>query len=149
MHKAFTMIELIFVIVIIGILASITIPKFSATRMDAKLSTRAQNIMTSANEIVAYAIAKEGVTAHFSFMSNSITNMVKLNIADDTGSYLVKIKVEEISDCIILKITDPGENTETLIIEYGTQSSSNCNQLRSLIDNEAYPILLRGQSVIY
>ena len=35
MKKAFTMIELIFVIVVIGILAAIAVPKFAATRDDA------------------------------------------------------------------------------------------------------------------
>jgi len=38
MKKAFTMIELVFVIVVIGILASIAIPKFAATRDDAFIS---------------------------------------------------------------------------------------------------------------
>ena len=36
--NAFTMIELVFVIVILGILASVAIPKFAATRTDAKIS---------------------------------------------------------------------------------------------------------------
>lgn len=40
---AFTMIELIFVIVIIGIMASIAIPKLSATRDDAKVSAIVNN----------------------------------------------------------------------------------------------------------
>ena len=34
-RKAFTMIELVFVIVVLGILAAVAIPKFSATRDDA------------------------------------------------------------------------------------------------------------------
>ena len=37
MKKAFTMIELIFVIVLIGILAAVAIPKLSATRDDASV----------------------------------------------------------------------------------------------------------------
>ncbi|WP_418228279.1 prepilin-type N-terminal cleavage/methylation domain-containing protein [Campylobacter pinnipediorum] len=37
MKKAFTMIELVFVIVILGILAAISIPKLIATRDDAEI----------------------------------------------------------------------------------------------------------------
>lgn len=49
MHKtkrAFTMIELIFVIVIIAILASVAIPKLTATRDDAKITNIIANIRT-------------------------------------------------------------------------------------------------------
>jgi len=50
---AFTMIELIFVIVIIGIVAAIGIPKLTATRNDAKASviaTRLSNCIILASE---------------------------------------------------------------------------------------------------
>lgn len=38
MKRAFTMIELVFVIVVIGILSAIAVPKFAATRDDAIIS---------------------------------------------------------------------------------------------------------------
>lgn len=37
-RKAFTMIELVFVIVVLGILASVAIPRFAATRDDAQIA---------------------------------------------------------------------------------------------------------------
>ena len=50
MKKAFTMIELIFVIVIIGILASVAIPKLAASRVDAQAATLVNNLTTCINE---------------------------------------------------------------------------------------------------
>ena len=51
--KAFTMIEAVFVIVILGILAAIAVPKFAATRTDAEISKTRADISSIRSAIVS------------------------------------------------------------------------------------------------
>ena len=50
--SAFTMIELVFVIVILGILSAVAIPKFAATRTDAEISKGRADISSIRSSIV-------------------------------------------------------------------------------------------------
>jgi len=52
MKKAFTMIELIFVIVILGVLAAIAIPKFASTKRQADISAGRADVATIRSAIV-------------------------------------------------------------------------------------------------
>lgn len=148
-RDGFTLIEFIFIIIIISILAAIAIPKLAAVRMDAKISTKAQNIMIAANEIASYATARGEVIAKFSDMSDSIKSMVSSDEAEDTGNYQTNVKLEDINDCIIIKVDDPQKNTKILVIKYGDNTNPDCDQLRSLIDSEAFPMQLHGYLVSY
>ena len=57
MKKGFTMIELIFVIVILGILASVAVPRLASTREDAEISATVANLRTLVSDASSYDVA--------------------------------------------------------------------------------------------
>jgi len=150
LREAFTMIELIFVIVIIGVLVGVAIPKLAATRTDALISVKAQNIMTGTNEIAAYAMSNGKTLPSITAMSAGFRSLVQAGEATDTGNYKIEIKEGNMDDCIIFEILYPGSNTETLSIDYGNGSVDfKCSLLRKLIDPKEFPMKLHGTTVIY
>ncbi|WP_103582057.1 type II secretion system protein [Campylobacter concisus] len=70
MKKGFTMIELIFVIVILGILAAVAIPKLAATRDDAEIAKTATNIQTLIADLGSYYTSQGKFNNDVKKMSN-------------------------------------------------------------------------------
>ena len=101
MRKGFTMIELIFVIVILGVLASVAIPRLAATRDDAEVAKAATNLTTAVSDITAYYTAKGKFEA-----SNDFTKIT--NALDKTGQ--LKVKGDKVCVAVTLP-ANAGGNT--------------------------------------
>ena len=130
MRKGFTMIELIFVIVILGVLASVAIPRLAATRDDAEVAKAATNLTTAVSDITAYYTAKGKFSNGMSTKFNEITNALSKD-----GKLYVKGKTE----CV--KVTLPTNGTAgnianasdkvELTLEF-EDSDAVCKQLKKL-----------------
>ena len=128
MRKGFTMIELIFVIVILGVLASVAIPRLAATRDDAEVAKAATNLTTAVSDITAYYTAKGNFKN-----SNSSANVTfdKLTNALDKDG---KLKVKGKTECAT--ITLPAHNSQSskvnLTVDFSGGTDPVCVQLRKL-----------------
>lgn len=95
---AFTMIELVFVIVILGILAAIAIPKFAATRDDAQITKGRSDVAAIRSAIVserqtrllqgdsAYVAALDGVDGNLFNGPDATHRLLQYGIAPGVGN---------------------------------------------------------------
>lgn len=86
MRKGFTMIELIFVIVILGILAAVAIPRLAATRDDAEIAKAVNNINTLVSDVGSYYTSQGQFAANLADMTNvQIVSATGLTSAINAG----------------------------------------------------------------
>ncbi len=132
MRKGFTMIELIFVIVILGVLASVAIPRLAATRDDAEVAKAATNLTTAVSDITAYYTAKGkfSQTTDFTKITNALNKDGKLKVKGD---------VECVSVTLPTNGTGGAGNTAStkveLTLNFGSATGKDdavCKQLRKL-----------------
>ena len=84
-RKGFTLIELLIVVVIIGILAAMAIPKFQSTKGKAYAASLKSDLKNVASMQEDYFYYNETYSANVSALSFSSTNGVIINIAEANG----------------------------------------------------------------
>lgn len=150
MKKAFTMVELIFVIVIIGILVAVAVPRLSATRDDALIAKNSQYIMGIMMEISTYIVAKGESKSDLSQMSSLVKTLkIQNRVLIDTSTQSAQIKIGEDSNCITVDINSSG-TTELLQTIFSNSTSDRiCHQVQEFIKEKDYPLILRGRLIKY
>jgi len=110
-RAGFTMIELIFVIVILGILAAVAVPKLAATRTDAALASSKSDIGTISQAIPAYYQGQKDMR----MLSGTSLDTSKWAPSDPTGdtNQSFTLKIDSV-DCVIAAIYDENATSSSL-----------------------------------
>jgi len=97
--KAFSLLEIIFVIVILGIIVSFAAPKLMDTKDSALVSTLKRDVNTAINSIQSYYLLNQKIDDISDTMNLSSTNW---NIE--------KLKISDKNSCIILEVKNVSNN---------------------------------------
>lgn len=119
MKKGFSLLELIFAIVVIGIIASFAIPKYMDTRDSALASTIKRDIVTATTSIQSYYLVNRNI--------NNISDAINLN---EKNWIITNSKItfkDGDTVCIDLEIVD-----ETISITKAQNDGGVCEALGSL-----------------
>ena len=84
--QGFTLIELLIVVVVIGILATIAIPKFSAMRTKAYIAAVTSDLKNVASQQEIYLSNQFAYASDVSNLDVTITDAVTITINESTGS---------------------------------------------------------------
>jgi len=153
--KAFTMVELIFVIVIIGILASVAIPRLSATRDDAKISKTVSNLKVLLYDAFSFYTSQSESIWKVSKWRDVTDTLDSVQGATSVLNSSVNLYGEENVPCFtITPSTDVNGTTLTVLSKNSTDVI--CNKAQRLakkvgiIDNLSQTKLkLGGQSIAF
>ncbi len=135
-RAGFTMIELIFVIVILGILAAVAIPKLAATRTDAEVVKIATETATLVSDLGAY------YTSQGTFSGKKITDITNVDMTLVTGTSgaladptSFHIQDDSSNNCLLVTFNKVADGNVSIAYVSKNQKSNVCVQACSANDS--------------
>ncbi|EAK4893675.1 prepilin-type N-terminal cleavage/methylation domain-containing protein [Campylobacter jejuni] len=156
MRKAFTILELVFVIVILGILAAIALPKMSSSKDEAEVSKSLNNLKTLINDISIYTLKNDHLNS-IKTMSN-VSGIENIDLSNFNGTKEVNFRVGDDKKCLklvfinkvdfILMGISSNEASKNAIINAANQSHEDLENVNftSSSSNKACVILSKNEN---
>ena len=142
-RAGFTMIELIFVIVILGILAAVAIPKLAATRTDAEVSKGATDLATLVSDMGSY-YTSQGTFAAMPSMTNVVTDTLAAGAADASSTNFHAGNAA----CVLITFNDVSDGNVTLS-NVAANTTAACVGVQNLASDLIKEQIFGGQGVTY
>ena len=132
--RGFTLLELMVVIAIISIIASLSAPTFTRQIAKAKL-IEAQNLATQHQSLV-----EEFILLHGSFPTETEFNLIKQTLADDSIAKSISVESQNRNmGNILITLNDSTGITENQYLRYSRDANRNW-QCSSDLDNNILPL---------
>ncbi len=118
MKSAFSLLELIFAIVVLGIVASFAIPKYIDTKDTALVSTIKRDINTAVSSIQGYYLLNQKI--------DKITDALSLN---DTNWTITDTKLTDKNSCLSLEVKTLGSIKSLELVVDTTKTTTICKKI--------------------
>ena len=109
-RRAFTLVEVLMVVIVLGILAAIVVPQFSSASDDANLASLTTNLQTIRGQLELYKMQHNSTYPMLAGFTAQMTAGTKADgtAGTDFGPYLMNIPVNPFSNVNTLTTEDAG-----------------------------------------
>lgn len=114
MKSAFSLLEIIFVIVIFGIVASFAVPKFMDTKDSAQVTTIKRDVNTAINSIQSY------------YLLNQKIDKISDTMTISSDNWLIEdLKISDKNSCLSLEVKTATSGLKTIELVVDTKNETN------------------------